>query len=130
MFIGGTGTGQISKMANQLAIVGALAGLSEAVTLLKNEDIDTNKVYQAISGGAAQSWQMDNRFATMVQGEFDFGFAIDHAIKDLKYATAHADSQGWNPEITNIILGWYQQLSEAGRNTQDTSTLVNHYNMN
>ena len=127
VFIGDTGSGQISKMANQMAVIGTLAGLSEAITLLKHAHIDTDKVLQAISGGAAQSWQMDNRFATMVTEEFDFGFAIDHAIKDVKYATAHAQAQGWTPEISTILLKWYQQLSAQGRGTQDTSTLINHY---
>ncbi len=127
VYIGKSGTGQISKMANQICILGILAGLSEAITLLKHQDIDTDKVLQAISGGAAQSWQMDNRFTTMVTGAFDFGFAVDHAIKDVTYAIAHAKNQGWTPEISTIILGWYQHLSEQGRNTQDTSTLINHY---
>ena len=127
VYIGKSGTGQVSKMANQIAIVGLLGGLSEAVHLLKNEDIDTDRVLSAISGGAAQSWQMDNRFKTMVQGEFDFGFAIDHAIKDITYAIAYANTQGWEPEITRKILGWYQHLSAQGRGQQDTSTLINHY---
>ena len=125
--IGGAGAGQIAKMANQFCIAGLLAGLSEAITLIKNEDIETDNVFKAIKGGAAQSWQMDNRFNTMVEGEFDFGFAIDHMIKDLKYAIEQSEQQGWNPTISSMVCEWYQALSKAGGATQDTSSLIKHY---
>ncbi|MBX2808415.1 MAG: NAD(P)-dependent oxidoreductase [Cellvibrionaceae bacterium] len=125
--IGESGSGQMAKMANQFCIAGTLAGLSEAITLLQKSNINTDQVFQAIKGGAAQSWQMDNRFETMTQGEFDFGFAVDHMIKDLKYALQLADQQQWQPEISQKILGWYESLSKEGHRTHDTSCLIKHY---
>ncbi|NND81642.1 MAG: NAD(P)-dependent oxidoreductase [Gammaproteobacteria bacterium] len=125
--IGESGAGQIAKMANQFCVAGVVAGLAEAVQLVKREGVDPDKVYQAISGGAAQSWQMDNRFANMVDDEFDFGFAIDHMIKDLGYAIEHAAAQGWQPQMVSMVNQWYQALSAEGRSTQDTSVLVKHY---
>ena len=125
--IGGAGAGQIAKMANQFCIAGLLAGLSEAITLVKKEGLEADNVFQAIKGGAAQSWQMDNRFGTMVDDEFDFGFAIDHMIKDLKYAIDQSNQQGWNPTVSSMICDWYQTLSQAGGSTQDTSSLIKHY---
>ena len=125
--IGGPGSGQIAKMANQLCIAGTLAGLSEAITLLQKSNINTDQVFQAIKGGAAQSWQMDNRFATMTKGEFDFGFAIDHMIKDLKYALQLTDQQQWQPEISRKVLHWYESLSKQGHSTYDTSCLIKKY---
>ncbi|WP_444919011.1 NAD(P)-dependent oxidoreductase [Microbulbifer sp. JMSA003] len=126
-YIGDSGSGQIAKMANQFCIAGTLAGLSEAITLLKKSNVSTEQAFQAIKGGAAQSWQMDNRFGTMTQGKFDFGFATDHMIKDLKYALQLADQQQWQPEVSQQILRWYKSLSENGHNTHDTSCLINHY---
>ena len=125
--IGGAGAGQIAKMANQFCIAGLLAGLSEAITLVKKEGLEADNVFQAIKGGAAQSWQMDNRFGTMVDDEFDFGFAIDHMIKDLKYAIDQSNQQGWNPTVSSMICDWYQALSQAGGSTEDTSSLIKHY---
>jgi len=125
--IGESGTGQLAKMANQFCIAGTLAGLSEAINLLHNEKVDAENVFQAIKGGAAQSWQMDNRFNTMLEGEFDFGFAIDHMIKDLGYALQQAQQQGWNASMSSMVLDWYQALSKQGCSTQDTSALIKHY---
>jgi 3-hydroxyisobutyrate dehydrogenase len=125
--IGESGSGQMTKMANQFCIAGTLAGLSEAITLLQKSNISTDQVFQAIKGGAAQSWQMDNRFGTMTKGEFDFGFAIDHMIKDLKYALQLTDQQRWQPEISRKILSWYESLSKEGHSTHDTSCLIKHY---
>lgn len=125
--IGDSGAGQVAKMANQFCIAGIVAGLAEAITLVQKEGVDAEKVLAAISGGAAQSWQMDNRFNTMVKGEFDFGFAIDHMIKDLRYARALAEQQGWTPQMSSMICEWYEVLSEQGCSTQDTSALLKHY---
>ncbi len=125
--IGDSGAGQISKMANQLCIAGVLAGLSEAICLVEKAGVDADKVYQAIKGGAAQSWQLDNRFQTMIAGEFDFGFAIEHMIKDLKYALAETGHQGWTPHVGNKVLSDYQQLLTAGKSGNDTSVLVEKY---
>ncbi|MGB7325114.1 MAG: NAD(P)-dependent oxidoreductase, partial [Rubripirellula sp.] len=84
--VGDAGAGQTAKMANQMCIAGVLGGLSEAIRLTQASGIDADKVFQAISGGAAQSWQMENRWQTMVKDEFDFGFAVDWMRKDLAYA--------------------------------------------
>lgn len=127
VYIGESGAGQITKMANQLCIAGLLAGLSEAITLVKNEGLEADNVFNAIKGGAAQSWQLDNRFNTMVKGEFDFGFAIDHMIKDLKYAIDQSTKQGWNPTVSSMVCEWYETLSEQGGSTEDTSSLIKHY---
>jgi len=125
--IGDAGAGQIAKMANQFCIAGLLAGLSEAITLVKHEGLEADNVFKAIKGGAAQSWQMDNRFSTMVKGDFDFGFAVDHMIKDLKYAIDQSTQQGWDPIVSKMVYEWYQVLSLAGGSTQDTSSLIKHY---
>ena len=84
--IGPSGHGQLTKMVNQLCIAGLLQGLSEGVALGKSSNLNMTKVLEAISGGAAQSWQMDNRFKSMVDDRFDFGFAVDLMIKDLRIA--------------------------------------------
>ena len=104
-----------------------MAGLSEAINLLHNDDVNAENVFQAIKGGAAQSWQMDNRFNTMLKGEFDFGFAVDHMIKDLGYALEQARQQGWNASMSTMVNGWYEELSKQGCSTQDTSALLKHY---
>ncbi len=127
VYIGASGAGQISKMANQLCIAGVLAGLSEAICLIEKAGVDADKVYQAIKGGAAQSWQLDNRFQTMMAGEFDFGFAIEHMIKDLNYALAETRHQGWTPPVADKVLNDYRQLLADGQSGQDTSVLVEKY---
>lgn len=128
--IGPSGAGQIAKMANQLCIAGILAGLSEAIYLIEKAGVDANKVYQAIGGGAAQSWQLDNRFQTMVSGDYDFGFAIEHMIKDLDYALAETQRQGWKPPVTQKVLNDYRHLLAEGKSGQDTSVLLENYRQN
>ena len=128
--IGKSGSGQISKMANQLCIAGTLAGLSEAIYLLEKSEINAQKVFQAIRGGAAQSWQLDNRFETMVEGKFDFGFAIEHMIKDLTYALEEINKQGWNPKIGNLVVENYKKLLREGCSQKDTSVLIENYRDN
>ena len=125
--MGDSGSGQVTKMANQLCIAGAVAGLSEAIKLLEKGNIDTDRALQAIQGGAAQSWQMDNRFATMSKREFDFGFAVDHMIKDLTYALQLAERQQWQPEVSAQVLRCYRLLSEQGHGGHDTSCLLEYY---
>ena len=126
-YIGSSGSGQIAKMSNQLCIAGILSGLSEAITLIEKEGIDAKQVFKAIKGGAAQSWQMDNRFETMINQQYDFGFAIDHMIKDLNYALDQANTQNWTPPISTKVLSFYKALSEQKFSTQDTSVLVEYY---
>ena len=122
--VGGAGTGQTAKMANQMCIAGTLAGLSEAIRLVQASDMDADKVLQAISGGAAQSWQMDNRWSTMVADTFDFGFAIDWMRKDLGYALDEARRLGLDSPVTRMVDEFYTELQDMGGGRQDTSALI------
>jgi len=124
-FIGPSGSGQLTKMVNQICITGVIKSLSEAIHFAQaQESLDLNKVFNAISGGAAQSWQLDNRFHSMVEGKFDFGFGIDLMIKDLKIAIAEAETQGIQLDTVKSILDDYVLLSEKGGGNQDTSSLI------
>jgi 3-hydroxyisobutyrate dehydrogenase-like beta-hydroxyacid dehydrogenase len=124
-YIGLSGSGQLTKMINQICITGIIKSLSEAINFGKAQDgLDLNKVFNAISSGAAQSWQLDNRFHTMVTGEFDFGFGIDLMIKDLKIAINQAKRKGVSLETVQRILDEYIILSEMGGGNQDTSSLI------
>jgi len=122
--VGPVGAGQTAKMANQMCIAGVLAGLSEAVRLAEAAGLDLDKTYEAISGGAAQSWQMDNRWATMTQDRFDFGFAIDWMRKDLGYALAEARRLGLAAPVTALVDQFYADVQAAGGGRNDTSALV------
>lgn len=122
--VGDVGAGQTAKMANQMCIAGTLAGLSEAVRLSQASGMDTGKVFQAISGGAAQSWQMDNRWATMAGGEFDFGFAIDWMRKDLGYALDEAKRLGLSSPVSALVDQFYADIQALGGTRQDTSALI------
>ncbi len=122
--VGGAGAGQTTKMANQMCIAGTLGGLSEAIRLSQAAGLDTDRVLEAISGGAAQSWQMENRWKTMVQGEFDFGFALDWMRKDLAYALAEAERLGLETPVTKLVDGFYNELQDMGAGRQDTSALI------
>ncbi len=127
VYIGNSGSGQLAKMANQFCVAGALAGLSEAICLIEKAGVNADNVYRAIKGGAAQSWQLDNRFQTMVSGDFDFGFAIKHMIKDLNYALEETQRQGWIPAVAQKILSDYRELLAQGKSEQDTSVLIEKY---
>jgi 3-hydroxyisobutyrate dehydrogenase len=122
--VGPAGAGQTAKMANQMCIAGVLAGLSEAIRLADAAGLDLEKTYQAISGGAAQSWQMDNRWATMAAGEFDFGFAIDWMRKDLGYALDEARRLGLSSPVTALVDQFYADVQAAGGGRKDTSALI------
>lgn len=128
--IGDVGAGQAAKMANQLCIAGALAGLSEAIVLLERMEMpmDMSKIYEAISMGAAQSWQMEHRFSTMVEGTYDFGFSILHMIKDLGFALTQAQQQGWQPDMTQRVYARYQAMCvDPEVHAYDTSSLIESY---
>ncbi len=124
--IGPAGAGQGAKAVNQVCIAGLLAGLSEAVRLTQALGLEPDKVFEAISGGAAQSWQMDNRWQTMMAGEFDFGFAIDWMRKDLAIAMAEAGAHGLSLPVTELVDGYYAKVQQMGGSRQDTSALVRH----
>ncbi|MEL6878204.1 MAG: NAD(P)-dependent oxidoreductase, partial [Pseudomonadota bacterium] len=122
--VGEIGAGQTAKMANQMCIAGVLAGLSEALRLAEAAGLDMDKTYQAISGGAAQSWQMDNRWASMAADSFDFGFAIDWMRKDLGYALDEAKRLGLSSPVTALVDQFYADVQAKGGGRQDTSALV------
>ncbi len=122
--VGQSGAGQTAKMANQMCIAGVLGGLSEAIRLADAAGLDLEKTYQAISGGAAQSWQMDNRWATMAADEFDFGFAIDWMRKDLGYALDEAKRLGLSSPVTALVDQFYADVQAQGGGRRDTSALI------
>jgi 3-hydroxyisobutyrate dehydrogenase len=122
--IGPAGSGQLAKMVNQICIAGLLQGLSEALHFALRADLDVEKVISAISKGAAQSWQMDNRWQTMVNGQFDFGFAVDWMRKDLGITLAEAQSNGAQLEITNLVDRYYAEVQALGGSRWDTSSLI------
>jgi 3-hydroxyisobutyrate dehydrogenase len=122
--VGPAGAGQTAKMANQMCIAGVLAGISEAIRLAEAAGLDLGKTYEAISGGAAQSWQMNNRWATMAAGEFDFGFAIDWMRKDLGYALDEARRLGLSSPVTALVDQFYADVQAQGGGRKDTSALI------
>ena len=122
--MGGPGSGQLTKMVNQICIAGLVQGLSEALNFGQKADLDMAQVIDVISGGAAQSWQMVNRGNTMVEGAFDFGFALDWMRKDLAICFAEAQRNGAPLPVTEIVSGYYDSLSEKGYGRNDTSALI------
>ncbi len=125
--IGGAGAGQQAKMVNQIAIAGVLQGLSEAIVFAEASGLDLAKVKDAIGGGAAQSWQMDNRWDSMAAGEFDFGFAIDWMRKDLGLVLAEADGLGRSLPMTAQVNEFYKDVQKMGGGRQDASALVRRF---
>ena len=122
--VGGPGAGQITKMVNQIAIAGVLQGLSEALRFAQAAELDLDKVFEAISGGAAQSWQMENRWKTMAEDKFDFGFAIDWMRKDLALTLDEARRNGAPLPVTGLVDQFYADVVAMGGGRQDTSALV------
>jgi 3-hydroxyisobutyrate dehydrogenase-like beta-hydroxyacid dehydrogenase len=122
--MGAAGKGQQAKMANQICIAGLVQGLSEALNFAAEAGLDTDKLLEAISGGAAQSWQMVNRGHTMVANEFDFGFAVDWMRKDLRICQEEAAQNGAPLPVTKIVAGYYDELSADGYGRNDTSSLI------
>jgi 3-hydroxyisobutyrate dehydrogenase len=122
--IGGSGAGQLTKMANQICIAGVVQGLAEAMHFAKRAGLDTGLVYDAISKGAAQSWQMDNRWKTMGEGRFDFGFAVDWMRKDLGLVLDEARSNGARLEVTALVDQFYAEVQALGGRRWDTSSLA------
>lgn len=122
--IGGAGSGQLAKMVNQICIAGVLQGLSEALHFAKRAELDIAAVIGAISKGAAQSWQMENRWKTMVDDEFEFGFAVEWMRKDLKIALEEAGRNGAALEMTRLVDGYYAEVEKMGGRRWDTSSLI------
>lgn len=124
--IGAAGSGQACKMVNQVCVAGVLAGLSEGVRLAQASGLEMGRVLEAIGGGAAQSWQMENRWTTMAAGEFDFGFAIDWMRKDLAIALGAAQAAGLPMPVTQLVDEFYAKVQAEGGARQDTSALLRH----
>jgi len=122
--VGKAGAGQTTKMVNQITFSGIIATLSEALRFAEAAHLDLDKVYEAISGGAAQSWQMDNRWHTMCRDEFDFGFAIDWMRKDMGLALEEGRSLGVSLPVAGLIDQFYAEVQALGGGRQDTSALV------
>jgi 3-hydroxyisobutyrate dehydrogenase/2-hydroxy-3-oxopropionate reductase len=122
--IGPAGSGQLAKMVNQICIAGLLQGLSEGLHFALRAGLDVEKVISAISKGAAQSWQMDHRWQTMVRGQFEFGFATDWMRKDLGIALEEAKANGARLEIAELVDRYYAEVQAMGGNRWDTSSLI------
>ena len=122
--IGPSGSGQLTKMMNQMCIAGAVQGLSEAINFGINAGLDMDKVMDTISKGAAQSWQMENRYRSMTDNKFDFGFAVDWMRKDLAIVIEEAKRNGSPIPVTEIVDGYYAKVQEMGGNRWDSSSLI------
>ena len=122
--IGGPGSGQLAKMVNQICIAGMVQGLAEAVHFAKCSGADAQAIFEAISKGAAQSWQMDNRWATMVEGKYDYGFAVDWMRKDLGLVLDEARANGAHLAVTALVDQFYSEVQAMGGRRWDTSSLA------
>lgn len=122
--IGPVGSGQLAKMVNQICIAGIVQGLAEGLHFAKRAKLDVSKLIDAISSGAAQSWQMENRWQTMIDGEFDFGFAVEWMRKDLGIALDEAARNGARLDMTKLVDGYYAEVQALGGDRWDTSSLI------
>ncbi|MCF8468073.1 MAG: NAD(P)-dependent oxidoreductase [Sneathiella sp.] len=124
MLMGGVGAGQLTKMVNQICIAGAVQGLSEGIHFAEKAGLDAEKVIEVISKGAAQSWQMENRYKTMIADEFEFGFAVDWMRKDLGICLKTSDQIGASLPGTALVDQYYSDVQNMGGNRWDTSSLI------
>jgi 3-hydroxyisobutyrate dehydrogenase len=124
LLLGPAGAGQLTKMVNQICIAGLVQGLAEGMSFGLKAGLDMEKVIAVISKGAAQSWQMDNRAKTMVQGKFDFGFAVDWMRKDLGICLAEAKKNGARLPVTALVDQFYAEVQKMGGRRWDTSSLL------
>jgi 3-hydroxyisobutyrate dehydrogenase len=122
--LGASGSGQLAKMVNQICIAGVVQGLAEALHFAQKAELDVEKLIATISKGAAQSWQMENRYKTMVAGKFDFGFAVDWMRKDLAICLAEARRNGARLPLTALVDQFYAQVQAMGGRRWDTSSLI------
>ncbi|RYZ11397.1 MAG: NAD(P)-dependent oxidoreductase [Comamonadaceae bacterium] len=122
--LGPSGAGQLAKMVNQIAIAGLVQGLSEAIAFGQRAGLDMNAVLGVISKGAAQSWQMENRGKTMIEGKFDYGFAVDWMRKDLGLVLDEAKRNGARVPVTALVDQFYADVQQAGGKRWDTSSLI------
>ena len=122
-YMGPSGSGQLTKMVNQICIAGLLQGLSEGMNFSDRVGLDTNEVIDVISKGAAQSWQMENRADSMIKDFYNHGFAVDLMSKDLKIVLDKANDSNINMEVTNLVNNYYKEIQKAGGGKWDTSSL-------
>ena len=125
--LGGPGNGQLAKMVNQICIAGLVQGLSEGINFGMKAGLKMEDVIEVISKGAAQSWQMDNRYKTMIDDKFDFGFAVDWMRKDLKIAMEEAKNNGSLLPVTELVDKYYEEVQGLGGNRWDTSSLIKRF---
>jgi 3-hydroxyisobutyrate dehydrogenase-like beta-hydroxyacid dehydrogenase len=122
--MGPAGAGQLTKMVNQICIAGLVQALSEGIAFAERAGLDPARVIEVVSKGAAQSWQMDHRAATMIEGRFDFGFAVDWMRKDLAIALAEARRNGARLPVAALVDQLYAEVQARGGGRLDTSSLV------
>ena len=122
-----SGSGQLTKMVNQICIAGLVQGLSEAINFGMNAGLNMHNVIEVISKGAAQSWQMENRHKTMIEDKFDYGFAVDWMRKDLKIAMDEAKKNNSPLPITKLIDEYYAEVQKMGGQRWDTSSLIKRF---
>jgi 3-hydroxyisobutyrate dehydrogenase len=125
--LGNAGSGQLAKMVNQICIAGLVQGLSEAINFGMKAGLNMEDVIEVISKGAAQSWQMENRYKTMIDDKFDFGFAVDWMRKDLKIAMEEAKNNGSLLPVTELVDKYYAEVQGMGGNRWDTSSLIKRF---
>ena len=125
--LGGPGNGQLAKMVNQICIAGLVQGLSEGINFGMKAGLNMEDVIEVISKGAAQSWQMENRYKTMIDDKFDFGFAVDWMRKDLKIAMEEAKTNGSLLPVTELVDKYYLEVQNMGGNRLDTSSLIKRF---
>ena len=125
--LGPAGSGQLAKMVNQICIAGLVQGLSEGINFGMKAGLKMEDVIEVISKGAAQSWQMENRYKTMIDDKFDFGFAVDWMRKDLKIAMEEARNNGSLLPVTELVDKFYGELQGLGGNRWDTSSLIKRF---
>jgi len=125
--LGKAGCGQLAKMVNQICIAGLVQGLSEGINFGIKAGLNMEDVIEVISKGAAQSWQMENRYKTMIDDKFDFGFAVDWMRKDLKIAMDEAKNNGSLLPVTELVDKYYGEIQEKGGNRWDTSSLIKRF---
>jgi len=125
--LGNAGSGQLAKMVNQICIAGLVQGLSEAINFGMKAGLNMEDVIEVISKGAAQSWQMENRYKTMIDDKFDYGFAVDWMRKDLKIAMDEAKNNGSLLPVTELVDKYYGEIQKMGGNRWDTSSLIKRF---
>ena len=127
--MGPSGNGQLTKMINQICIAGLLQALAEAASFSKKSGIESKEVFDVISRGAAQSWQMENRWDSMIDDKYDFGFAVDLMVKDLEIISKFSKKIGANISVTETIKSYYKELQSLGAGKLDTSSLLKRLDM-